>query len=419
MIDALQFLWPPFLVAVCLVGIHAYFGIQVLARKVIFVDLALAQIAALGATVAFMLGHPAQSMATYGYSLSFTLLAAVLLAFTRSWGTRVPQEALIGVIYVVAAAAAILLIDRAPQGAEHLKQILTGNILTSGFNDLALIVPLYAAVGLLYLMLRRHMAGDGSLAWEFVFYATFGIVVTSSVAIAGVLLVFSFLIIPAAIGVMFADSLSRQLGIGWICGTLVSAAGLAASFLFDLPTGAAMVCAFGASLALAGVLYPFLRGDRRRSMHAAVTTVRWVGAIILAGSALQLAAAPRADQPLLDLAEYVIPSLRTLYFTHAEATTYADASEHAERYRVEAEGLNERERRNRTEGQSLDDFTVARISSFLKSYGEMRKGEQFVMGEVRMRARERIRWPAALVLLAGALVLAPIPWRRLRPRSEI
>ena len=137
MIERVAFLWPPFLVAVCLVGIHAYFGIQVLARKVIFVDLALAQIAALGATAAFMLGHPAQSAATYGYSLAFTLLAAVLLAFTRAWATRVPQEALIGVIYVVAAAAAILLIDRAPQGAEHLKQILTGNILTSGMNDLA------------------------------------------------------------------------------------------------------------------------------------------------------------------------------------------------------------------------------------------------------------------------------------------
>jgi zinc/manganese transport system permease protein len=366
-----------------------------------------------------MLGHPAQSIATYGYSLSFTLLAAVLLAFTRSWGTRVPQEALIGVIYVVAAATAILLIDRAPQGAEHLKQILTGNILTSEFNDIALIVPLYTAVGLLHWVLRRHMVGDGSLVWEFVFYATFGIVVTSSVAIAGVLLVFSFLIIPAAIGVMFADSLSRQLAIGWISGTLVSAAGLAASFVFDLPTGAAMVCAFGASLALAGVLFPFLRSDRRRSMHAAFTAVRWVGAIILAGSAMQLAAAPRADQPLIDIAEYVVPSLRTLYFTRGEATTFADASEHAERYRVQAEQLNERERRNRTEGQSLDDFTVARISSFLKSYGEMRKGEQFVMGEVRMRARERVRWPAALALLAGALVLAPVPWRRLWARSEI
>ena len=219
MIEPLAFLWPSFLVAVCLVGIHAYFGIQVLARKVIFVDLALAQIAALGATVAFMLGHPAQSPATYGYSLAFTLLAAVLLAFTRAWGTRVPQEALIGVIYVVAAAAAILLIDRAPQGAEHLKQILTGNILTSGLNEVAVIVPLYAAVGLLHWLLRRRLSGAGSLVWEFVFYASFGVVVTSSVAIAGVLLVFSFLIIPAAIGVMFASSLARQLAIGWIVGT--------------------------------------------------------------------------------------------------------------------------------------------------------------------------------------------------------
>jgi zinc/manganese transport system permease protein len=416
MIDVIQFLWPAFLVAVCLVGIHAYFGIMVLARKVIFVDLALAQIAALGATVAFMLGHAPQSIATYGYSLTFTLLAAVLLAFTRAWGTRVPQEALIGVIYVVAAATAILLIDRAPQGAEHLKQILTGNILTSGFSDLAVIVPLYAAVGLLHWLLRRHMTGAGSLAWEFVFYATFGIVVTSSVAIAGVLLVFSFLIIPATIGILLADSLSRQLAIGWIVGVLVSAAGVAASFVFDLPTGAAMVCAFGASLALAGVLYPFVRGDRQRALRSTTRTVRWIGAVILAGSALQLAVAPRADQPLLDLAEWASPSLRRLYFTRAEATTYADATEYAERYRRQAEDLNERERRNRTEGQGLDDFAVARISSFLKSYGEMRKGEQFVMGEVRARARERIRWIGSLALLACAFLVGPVRWRRLSMR---
>lgn len=417
MIDALQFLWPSFAVAVCLVGIHAYFGIMVLGRKVIFVDLALAQIAALGATVAFMLGHPTQSIATYSYSLTFTLLAAVLLAFTRAWGTRVPQEALIGIIYVVAAAAAILLIDRAPQGAEHLKQILAGNILTSGFSDVAVIVPVYAAVGLLHWLLRRHMAGAGSLAWEFVFYGTFGIVVTSSVAIAGVLLVFSFLIIPAAIGVMFAPSLSKQLAIGWIVGTLVSAAGLAASFALDLPTGAAMVCTFGATLALAGVVYPFLRGDRPQAVRTSIGAARWIGAVILAGSALQLAAAPRADQPLIDLAEYAIPALRTLYFTRSEATTFADAGEHAERYRREAERLNETERRNRTQGQALDDFSVARISSFLKSYGEMRKGEQFVMGEVRVRARERIRWGASLGLLLFALLIAPVPWRRFWMRA--
>ena len=417
MIDAFQFLWPAFLVAVCLVGIHAYFGIMVLARKVVFVDLALAQIAALGATVAFMLGHPAQSIATYGYSLTFTLLAAVLLAFTRTWGTRVPQEALIGVIYVVAAATAILLIDRAPQGAEHLKQILTGNILTSGFNEVAVIVPVYATVGLLHWLLRRWLAGAGSLIWEFVFYATFGIVVTSSVAIAGVLLVFSFLIIPATIGVIFATSQPRQLAIGWIVGTFVSAAGLVASFFLDLPTGATMVCAFGASLAFAGLLYPFLRGNRRQAVYTAIITARWIGAVVLTASALQLAAAPRADQPIIDMIEYAIPSLRTLYFTRAEATTFADASEHAERYRWEAEQLNEVERRNRTQGQALDDFSIARISSFLKSYGEMRKGEQFVMGEVRVRARERVRWGASLGLLAFALLIAPVSWRRLWVRA--
>ncbi len=413
MTEAFQFLWPAFLVAVCLVGIHAYFGIMVLRRKVIFVDLALAQIAALGATVAFMLGHSAQSVATYAYSLTFTLLAAVLLAFTRAWGTRVPQDALIGVIYVVAAATAILLIDRAPQGAEHLKQILTGNILTSGSGDVAVIAPVYAAVGLIHWLLRRHMTGAGSLVWEFLFYATFGIVVTSSVAIAGVLLVFSFLIIPAAIGVMFAASLSGQLAIGWIVGTFVSAAGLSMSFAFDLPTGAAMVCTFGVSLALAGALYPFLRGDHRTAVRTTIIAARCIGAVILAGSALQLAAAPRADQPLIDIAEYAIPSLRTLYFTRTEATTFADASEYAERYRREAEQLNELERRNRTEGQALDDFAIARISSFLKSYGEMRKGEQFVMSEVRLRARERVRWGASLGLLALALVCAPLPWQRL------
>ena len=135
------------------------------------------------------------------------------------------------------------------------------------------------------------------------FYATFGVVVTSSVAIAGVLLVFSFLIVPAAIGVMFASSLARQIAIGWIVGTITSAAGLAASFAFDLPTGAAMVCAFGGALAVAGLLYPFVRGNRQHALRVAIATVRWGLAVILAGSAIQLAAAPRADQPLLDMIE--------------------------------------------------------------------------------------------------------------------
>jgi len=416
--DTLVFLWPAFLVAFCLVGIHAYFGIQVLTRNVIFVDLALAQIAALGATVAFMLGHPAQSLATYGYSLGFTLLAAVLLAFTRAWSARIPQEALIGVIYVVAAAAALLLIDRAPQGAEHVKQILTGNILTSGMDELVVIAPLYLAIALAHWLFRRRLSQAGSVAWEFVFYATFGIVVTSSVALAGVLLVFSFLIIPAAIGVLYARTLARQLAIGWIAGTLTSAAGLAASFAFDLPTGATMVCAFGAALALAGLIYPFLYGDTRLAAHRAASAVRWCLALALAGSALMLMLAPRADQPLLDAAEYAFPALRTAYFSRAEAATYADAREYAERHRAQAEQLNAVETRSRSQGDALDDYTVQRISSFLKSYGEMRRGEEFVMREVRSKARERVRWIAGAAMLVLAFLIAPGTLGRLRRRTR-
>ncbi|WP_084808816.1 metal ABC transporter permease [Bradyrhizobium sp. NAS80.1] len=419
MSQAIAFLWPAFLVSVCLVGIHAYFGIQVLARKVIFVDLALAQIAALGATVAFMLGHPAQSPATYAYSLAFTLLASVLLAFTRLWATRVPQEALIGVIYVVAAAVSILLIDRAPQGAEHLKQILTGNILFAGIGELHAIAPLYAAIGLLHFLLRRRLTGAGSLVWEFFFFATFGVVVTSSVAIAGVLLVFSFLIVPAAIGAIFARSFATQLAIGWAVGTLSSAVGLAASFAFDLPTGAAMVCTFGGALGLSGVLYAVLHSSRRTAWRMAIAAARWSMTAILAGSALQLVVAPRTDQPVLDAAEYIFPSLRTIYLTRGEQSALADASEHAERYRTEAERLNDMEGRSRSEGEALDDFTVARISSLLRSYGEMRNGEQFVMTEVRGRARQRVRWTVSFALLALALLVSPGPWRRMWAQARV
>ena len=417
MTDALGLLWPAFVVAICLVGIHTYFGIEVLRRKVIFVDLALAQIAALGATVAFLLGHPVQSAAAYGYSLGFTLVAAVLLAFTRAWSSRIPQEALIGVIYVVAAAAAILLIDRAPQGAEHLKQILTGNIVTSGIDELVFIAPLYLAIAALHAILRRWLADGASVAWDFLFYATFGIVVTSSVALAGVLLVFSFLIIPAAIGVLYADTLARQLAIGWLAGAVTSAAGLAVSFMVDLPTGATMVCAFGAALAIAGVLYPVLCGDARLLARRGGMALRWCAAIALTASALWLIAAPRADQPLLDAAEYLLPGLRAGYLSRVELATYQDARAYAERHRVEAERLNAIETSSRSQGEALDDYTVQRISSFLKSYGEMRRGEEFVMREVRSRARERIRWMLGAGMVVLALLLVPGALGLLRQRA--
>lgn len=419
MSDAIALLALPFVAALCLVGIHAYLGIQVLRRNVIFVDLALAQMAALGATVAFMLGHPALGAATYAYSFGFTLLAALLLAFTRAWSGRIPQEALIGVIYVVAAAAAILLIDRAPQGAEHLKQILTGTILTVGWGDLALIAPLYLTVAVAHWLLRNSLlATTGSdWRWEFVFYASFGLVVTSSVALAGVLLVFSFLIIPAAIGVLYAERLSRQLLIGWICGAAASAVGLAASYAWDLPTGATIVCAFGLALALAGIAHPFARGGgHARTARHMLSVARWCAALALFASAAGLMLAPRADQPLLDAAELALPALRGLYMNASEDGLYRDAAAYADRYQRAAEQLNEREARSRFDSKPLDDYELARLSSFIKSYNEMRRGEEFVMREVRSRARARARWIGGALEMVLALLLAPGFFTRVRSR---
>ena len=231
MSDTISLLLPPFLVALCLTGIHALFGLEILRRNVIFVDLALAQIAALGATVAFMLGHAVGSAGSVAYSLCFALAAAALLASTRQWSGRVPQEALIGVIYVVAAAAAFLLVEKAPQGSEHIKQILVGNILLAGMDDLVKVAPIYLLIGGALWMLRSRLAAAGGgvrgWCWDFAFYAGFGVVVTSSVSLAGVLLVFSFLIIPAMIGVIYAHTVGRQLMVGWLAGTVASGVGLA------------------------------------------------------------------------------------------------------------------------------------------------------------------------------------------------
>ncbi len=417
MSDAIDLLWLPLAASVLLVGIHAYFGMQVIARGVIFVDLALAQLAALGATVAFMLGHATQSAATLAWSLGFTLFAAVLLASTRRLSARIPQEALIGVIYVVAAAASFLLVDKAPQGTEHIKQILTGNILTVGITDLLTIAPLYAFIGVMHWLAAGRLARGAFFPWirDLFFFGTFGIVVTSSVALAGVLLVFSFLIIPAAIGLLYADRPAKQLAIGWAAGVIASLAGLAASYVWDLPTGATMVCAFGTALACAVILRPLQRGAAT-ARKAAWRVLRGASAVCLAASALWLALAPHADHPLLDSIESFTPDLRAGYMNANERAVYEDADVYAERYRLQIERLNAMEAYSRWQGRALDDFEVRRISSFLQSYGEMRKGEEFVKREVRSRARERSRWWLGATLILLALLAYPKAIARFRRR---
>src|SRR2546430_2640740 len=251
--DALSLLLLPFAAAVAFILIHAYFGVHVLRRNIVFADLALAQLSALGATVAFANGYAPASLAGFAYGLLFTAIGAALLTLARRLAHIVSQEAFVGILYVVATAATILVVDRSPQGAEHVKRILLGNILTVEPAQVAQFAALYAAIGVLHWFARGPLLAASGAAlsavrngvavwiWDFVFFLTLGVVVASSVTTAGVLLVFSFLIVPAVAGSMFSKSMRVVLMIAWCVGIAASGAGLAGSYVLDLPTGAAMV----------------------------------------------------------------------------------------------------------------------------------------------------------------------------------
>ena len=263
--DLFAILWAPFLMCLVLTGIHAYLGVHVLAREVVFVDIAMAQIAALGATVAFLVGYETETWQSYAYALAATIVGSVVLALSRSRRRHVSQEAVIGVVYAVSSAAAVLVADRAAHGAEQVRGMLVGNLLAVGPLEVAKVAGLYALVGVLHWLCRRPfflISADPDAAyaqgwrvrlWDFVFYASFGVVVASSVRVAGVLLVFSYLIVPALAGVTLGGSVLARLLIGWGFGTLVSVLGMIASAALDLPTGATIVCAFGVILLAFGL----------------------------------------------------------------------------------------------------------------------------------------------------------------------
>jgi len=273
--ELLALMWVPFLMCLVLTGIHAYLGIHVIAREVVFVDIALAQIAALGATTAFVFGWELETWESYAFGLGFTIVGALVLALSRTRERHVSQEAIIGVVYAVTSAAAVLVADRTPHGMEHLRGMLVGSILSVGGVEGIKVALLYAAIGALHWLCRRpfflistnpDQAFRDGLAvrwWDFLFYASFGVVVTSSVRIAGVLLVFSYLIVPALAGIVLGGSLAARLVIGWSFGVIVSVIAMVGSAALDLPTGATVVCAFGVSLAILGA-YARMAGRRAR-----------------------------------------------------------------------------------------------------------------------------------------------------------
>jgi zinc/manganese transport system permease protein len=272
--STLAFLAAPFAASLILTGMHAYLGVHVVERGVIFVDLSLAQIAALGAAIAILLpftsGDP-HAPIVYWISLAFTFIGAAVFSTVRGHRARIPQEAIIGICYAVASAASILAMSKATSESEHLKDMLVGNILAVDWPEVAKTAVLYGAIGVFHYIFRHKFlaismdhagAADRGVSvrfWDFLFYASFGFVVTSSVAIAGVLLVFCYLIVPSVAAMLYADTVGRRLAIGWTMGTVVSAVGVYLSLVLDLPTGATIVVTFGVVLAVMAALRPLIR----------------------------------------------------------------------------------------------------------------------------------------------------------------
>ena len=272
--STIAFLAAPFAASLILTGMHAYLGVHVVERGVIFVDLSLAQIAALGASIAILLpfstGDP-HAPVVYWISLAFTFIGAAVFSTVRGHRARIPQEAIIGICYAVASAASILAMSKATSESEHLKDMLVGNILAVSWPEVAETAALYASIGLFHYVFRKRflaisMDHEGAVErgvsvrfWDFLFYASFGVVVTSSVAIAGVLLVFCYLIVPSVAAMLYAETVGRRLAIGWTMGSVVSAIGVYLSLILDLPTGATIVVTFGVALALMAVVRPLIR----------------------------------------------------------------------------------------------------------------------------------------------------------------
>ena len=428
--DVLAFAALPLAAAVIFTGIHTWLGLQVLRRNVVFADLALAQVSALGATVAVVAGHAVQSAGGYAYTLLFTAVGALLLTASRGLARSVRQEAFIGVLYVAATAATVLVVDRSPQGAEHVKRMLVGGLLSVTADEVLKFAMLYAAIGGLHWFVRRPLltASDSAGAampdrktifWDLVFYLSFGVVVTSSVGVAGVLLVFCFLIVPALIGTLFSSHIGAALLIGWVAGAVASAAGIFGSFLLDAPTGAVTVVSFAAALVIAGGVRAFitapaehLRHNRRRGLRASGLIV----CTVLFASGLWVVIAPAGDHPLLTAIEMATGIGPERFLTPRERADYLDASAVERRHKAEVDRLYDLERRSRWQGAELTPDEVRRIGSVQQTLTEMGRGERFVVNYLHTRARERERWYIGLPLAAiGFVGIAAIGWATRRP----
>ncbi|MBX9827156.1 MAG: metal ABC transporter permease [Xanthobacteraceae bacterium] len=317
------------------------------------------------------------------------------------------------------------MIDRSPQGAEHVKKMLVGNILTIGADDFARLVILYAMIGAIHFVFRSPLLSSASsepksgnvMLWDLLFYVSFSIVVTSSVGLVGVLLVFSFLIIPAVIGSMYSNRTSAALCIGWAAGVVACFSGFGASLALDLPTGAVLVACFALVLALSAIarwLVPTL-SDRERFKAAALWFAGVLCAAVLAQGAWILIA-PQADQPLVSILEAANVVGPGQFLDERERNIMRTAAASEASLREKVEQLYEAERNARWQGEPLTEEAVQQLSNFQRSYNEMSRGERFVQERLRKQGWERGRWyvgiPAVILPAIGVVVIANILRRR-------
>lgn len=395
-------LWP-MLAGVVLTGIHAYFGLHVLARGIVFIDLSLAQVAGLGITIAILAGHTVNSPAAYWYALAFSCTGAVLFALARRYEHAIHQEVVIGIVYAVCAALGVLALDRAPQGAEHIKQILIGSILTVRPGQVAQLAVLYSLIGAVHWLLRRPLiqasfdpkqTSSARFLWDVLFYGSFAMVVTSSVRIAGVLLVFSYLIVPAAIAGLLAKSIRQRLLIAWVVGVIVSSLGLLASWHWDLPTGPAIVATFGAAMALTGILFALKMLSLRLAGYVLAV------ATFVAG--LLLALFPQMDQPWLDAVEWAIPVVHTTFLDEDDKQTLSDGLESISRGQAELAELRGIEQDVRWGKLDMPAEKQERLRQYLAARGEIVAGDQLVLKDLGVKARENQRFMLGLPLMLFA-----------------
>ena len=261
--DIFLFFGPALLMCFMLTGIHCYLGFHVLARKIVFVDLALAQSAAFGLAIAFLLGWEPGTLKSYLMALSSALTASVLFTLIASYKKQIYQEAFIGIVYALFSVLVILLFDRAVHGAEHIKQTLTGHLIWVGWGETLKVLLIYAVVSIIYVVFHKQfwkssLGQSDDWRWNLLFYTLFSVVIASSVSIAGILLVFSFLIVPAFLSGFFFTKFYSRLLFGWGVGLFLSFFGLAGSYIFNLPTSPFLVFLF-TSLPVIFIVVSFLK----------------------------------------------------------------------------------------------------------------------------------------------------------------